>query len=96
MQRTLALSLLVLLALGFASQIRAEYITCPNCESNEHTWTHYFHYECPYGGHQGWDERAESPTGNPPPVQRNCPDCGWLVDGEYCYCNVCPVSQFWP
>ncbi len=99
MKRMLCLTVLVLLALGMASQLQAQYyIRCPFCEMDTATFAVYYHYECPYP-HDPWEVRAVSDQGNglPPPVKVNCIHCGapGIVAIEV-YCRPCDNTPFWP
>ena len=101
MRRVLTLSILVLLAMGFASQLRADYrVACPVCTYNTHTtaW-----YECP-GCEYIWGEDAYSTTGYVPPRDSECPPeppgCGGY-DGISPFemtCNhpLCIGGVVWP
>ena len=98
MMRRLAFAVLVLLAMGLASQSQAQVrIQCPVCEG-WNTWAHFFHDDCPNGippWWPQWDEEAYSDDGYPPPYQSPCHACLEMIDAEYCRCNDC-AATFWP
>jgi hypothetical protein len=97
MQRILTLTFLVLLALGFASQVQAQVrVQCWRCSS----FDTYGHYKCTNPDHHHpveWDEAAWSDSSSCPPYKAQCPQCGWWVDAEYCWDPDCTKSNpFWP
>ncbi len=98
MKRMLCLTVLVLLALGFATQLGAyERIECTICHGLD-TWTNYVHVGCPVGPPwPDWDEECESEDGLLPPRTTQCPYCSEEeVEPLYAWCNDCFISQFWP
>jgi hypothetical protein len=98
MMRRLAFAVLVLLALGLASQSQAQTrIQCPVCEGSN-TWAHFFHDDCVNGippWWPQWDEEAYSDNGKPPPYESPCPACSEMIEADYCRCNDC-AATFWP
>jgi hypothetical protein len=90
-----ALILLALLVTGLATQVQADRLQCPTCQSND-TWSHFIHVPCPNGfpPWPQWDEPAWGDE-NGEPLPQNCPWCGEFVYPEYCRCNNCSTT-FWP
>jgi hypothetical protein len=94
MRHTLALTILALLALGFASQAQAQQrIACYKCQGLD-TWAHYYCDVCPYPGTE-WNSEAYSDNGLCPPYDEECPVCHYETWASYCWCKDCVVSKFW-
>ena len=98
MRRTLTLSILVLFALGFASQLFADYpVECPVCNNNTHTIALYECTACEYQ----WQEDAYSSTGYVPPRDEDCPPagCGTIDNvpawGMLCSHPICIGGLVW-
>jgi hypothetical protein len=96
MRRILALTLLVLLAAGFASQLRADPLRwqCPRCQQYN-TWSRHFCDECT----EAFLVECWSEGGARPPDSAPCPQCStmWAADWVECHSDICwTLGPFWP
>jgi hypothetical protein len=95
MKRMLALTMLVLFAMGLAFQLRADpqRWQCPNCDLYN-TWSRH---DCPY--HDYFWYPCSSEGANPPPQDAPCPICSLVVTPDLAKCfnfDCWTAAPLWP